>query len=397
MKKVVLINNGELPLPNIKGGAVESLIQLLIDENETNHQLDLHVCCVVDANAESASRKFRNTRFYYHKRKVKGLDFLYHCANYILKRLNLPSCGDVYQNGIIDTLKAIKPDVVVLEGCPNFAERIKRKVGCKVIARYHNLPTKMMMGWDKMNYEATDLFIGISEYVSNCVRNHFSDIDKPVITVYNSVDDELLNSKTNLSRDIRKELYISEKDFVFIYTGRIQPFKGVLELLKAFSSLARKQANVRLLIVGSNTFSSKKLTGFEKECHSLVETLGNKVIFTGYIPYHTIGAYYHAANVGVFPSTWEEPFALTCLEALICGLPCIITQSGGMPEIVDENCAIVIDKDVELVSMLTSAMERVMVDVDFCRKAKVHSIERAKMFNKHNHFSNYLKVLNSLK
>lgn len=396
MKKVVLINNGELPLPNVKGGAVETLIQLLIDENEKNHQIDLHVCCVADEKAKQASCNYKNTTFHYHKRYKKGVDFLYKCANYILKRLNLPSCGNVYQNGIVKSLKIIQPDLVVLEGCPNFAERIKRKVCCKVVARYHNLPTKVMMGWDRMNYEATDLFIGISDYVSNCVRNHFADIDKKVVTVYNSVDDEVLNSNENLHRDIREELGIPKSDFVFLYTGRIQPYKGVLELLKAFSLLSQEQSNIRLLIVGSNTFSSNKLSNFEEECHSLVETLGDKVRFTGYIPYQTIGAFYHAANVGVFPSTWEEPFALTCLESLMCGLPCIITKSGGMPEIVDGNCAIIVDKDMDLVSRLKEAMQRIISDVNFYEKAKTHSLERAQLFNKKNHFSKYLEVMNTL-
>lgn len=47
--------------------------------------------------------------------------------------------------------------------------------------------------------------------------------------------------------------------------------------------------------------------------------------------------YYNIANLCAFPSIWEEPFALTCLEALVCGKPVVITKSGGMVEVVNEN------------------------------------------------------------
>ena len=67
-----------------------------------------------------------------------------------------------------------------------------------------------------------------------------------------------------------------------------------------------------------------------------------------------------------------------------------------MPEIVDGNCAIIVDKDMDLVSRLKEAMQRIISDVNFYEKAKTHSLERAQLFNKKNHFSKYLEVMNTL-
>jgi glycosyltransferase involved in cell wall biosynthesis len=50
------------------------------------------------------------------------------------------------------------------------------------------------------------------------------------------------------------------------------------------------------------------------------------------------------ADIAVIPSMWDEPFGLTCLEALSSGLPTIATDVGGIKEIC-EDCAVIISKE----------------------------------------------------
>jgi glycosyltransferase involved in cell wall biosynthesis len=62
--------------------------------------------------------------------------------------------------------------------------------------------------------------------------------------------------------------------------------------------------------------------------------LEEAVSFRGRLPRAEIVALYHDHDVLVFPSVWNEPFGITILEAMACGLPVVATGTGGSGEIV---------------------------------------------------------------
>ena len=51
MKRIAIMNNGTLPIPSVLGGAVETLVQLLIDTNEKEKQMQLEIFSIDNANA----------------------------------------------------------------------------------------------------------------------------------------------------------------------------------------------------------------------------------------------------------------------------------------------------------------------------------------------------------
>ena len=73
--KVVIISTGMLPQPAIKGGAVESLVDILIDYNEKYGLHDLIVYTIYDENATKLIDKYSKCRFIYIKRS-KLVQFL---------------------------------------------------------------------------------------------------------------------------------------------------------------------------------------------------------------------------------------------------------------------------------------------------------------------------------
>ena len=151
-----------------------------------------------------------------------------------------------------------------------------------------------------------------------------------------------------------------------------------------------------LLIVGSFAFSSTYVSLFEKELASIIHQLGERVIFTGFVKYEVIHRYYQIANVGVFPSIWEEPFALTCLEAIASSLPVIITRSVGMPEIVNEECGIVVENDANLVNSLAAAMENIYgMDKAKLENMAQHSVLRAQSFDNQLQYKQFVEYINS--
>ena len=61
--------------------------------------------------------------------------------------------------------------------------------------------------------------------------------------------------------------------------------------------------------------------------------LDNKVYFTGYMDSKKVQKMYKCADVAVFPSTYE-PFGIVALEAMLAGVPTVVSDVGGLDEIV---------------------------------------------------------------
>ena len=62
--------------------------------------------------------------------------------------------------------------------------------------------------------------------------------------------------------------------------------------------------------------------------------IANKVYFTGYLNSKQVQKIYKCADVAVFPSTYE-PFGIVALEAMLAGVPTVVSDVGGLNEIID--------------------------------------------------------------
>ncbi len=124
----------------------------------------------------------------------------------------------------------------------------------------------------------------------------------------------------------------SQKEFVFLFVGRIVGDKGINELVEAFVRLNNQYPNSRLLLVGwleheLDPVSDVTLQTIEN--HPKIESVGTKMG-------DELLAYYAAADCFVFPS-YREGFPNTPLEAGAMGLPCIVTDINGAREIISFN------------------------------------------------------------
>ena len=118
----------------------------------------------------------------------------------------------------------------------------------------------------------------------------------------------------------RKYLSLNEKYFYLISVGRLVYRKRIDRIIKAISKLENNK--IKLIILGN---------GPEKEnLKNLTEKLNLKkrVIFLGFVSEEEKYQYLNYANA--FISTSEhEGFGINFQEALYCGLPIILTKSGG--------------------------------------------------------------------
>lgn len=74
--------------------------------------------------------------------------------------------------------------------------------------------------------------------------------------------------------------------------------------------------------------------GFKQYLRRLIREEGveDQVTFHGFVPWSDLVRAMHEADIFIFPSVWDEPFAITPLQAMGCGLPVVATTAGGTPE-----------------------------------------------------------------
>jgi glycosyltransferase involved in cell wall biosynthesis len=135
-----------------------------------------------------------------------------------------------------------------------------------------------------------------------------------------------------------------------LFVGSLVPLKGVDVLLRAFSSLAGGE-RYRLRLVYHNA-------GAENAYRRLCAELGiaERVEFVGTVPSAGLGEIYRDADLFVLPSRGEAlPSVIT--EALLCGVPVVATDVGGVAEQVDKYGVVVQPGSVEA---LAAGLEEVL-------------------------------------
>lgn len=137
----------------------------------------------------------------------------------------------------------------------------------------------------------------------------------------------------------RTALGIDDAARVFLYFGYIKPYKGVEDLIAAFSGV--KDAKAVLLIVGKP---------LNEEIRSRVEELcatDSRIRSTlGFVADADIQHYFHAADIVVFPFRHTQTSGSLML-ALTFGRPVIAPRIATLPEYIDETCGILFEPESE--------------------------------------------------
>lgn len=107
----------------------------------------------------------------------------------------------------------------------------------------------------------------------------------------------------------------------FLYVGQLHSYKGVHTAIEA-----AHLSDVSLTVVGGGS------PGYEGELRRLALSGPARVRFLGRLSPDQVAACYREHDALIFPSSWEEPFGLTHLEAMASGLPVISTTNGGQGE-----------------------------------------------------------------
>ncbi|MES2133271.1 MAG: glycosyltransferase [Bacteroidota bacterium] len=181
-----------------------------------------------------------------------------------------------------------------------------------------------------------------------------------------------------------------DKDtFVF---GSIKPLEALYNtdiLIKSFAALkvSHPTAKIKLLIIGEGSQANalKQLVIDHK--------IEEEVVFTGRIPFSQIADYYNMLDVLVNISDYES-FGVSVIEAMACEKPVIVTNTGGLKEIV-ENSNFGSLVEVGNIEQTSSEMQKYVLDRELTQR--IGKQAREKVVLKYNWNDNILQMINVYK
>lgn len=156
-----------------------------------------------------------------------------------------------------------------------------------------------------------------------------------IIRVFNGIDIKNFIPKKPPT-DVRKSFGFSNEFIVGMFS-MFTEWKGHSILVRAAEKLTNQFSDMRFLIVGEALYDTIRNSGLKEKIETMAKEKGLNgfIKFTGYR--EDIPDLINSVDVVVNPSTKPEPFGRVIAEAMALSKPVIITEGGGLSEIVKEN------------------------------------------------------------
>lgn len=175
-----------------------------------------------------------------------------------------------------------------------------------------------------LTYEASNVICN-SYFMKNEIKNLFGKPEENIFVVPNGIN---VNKFDGQVRDMEfRRNYAADHEKIIFFAGRIVNEKGIQVLLRAAPKILENYPNVKFVIAGRGPCMD--------ELQALTNELGiaHKVYFTGYLNDVQITKMYKAIDIATFPSLYE-PFGIVALEGMLAGAATVVSDAGGLNEII---------------------------------------------------------------
>ncbi|MGB1262263.1 MAG: glycosyltransferase [Cognaticolwellia sp.] len=175
--------------------------------------------------------------------------------------------------------------------------------------------------------------------------------------IYNGVDQQqfqLVGAKSETIND----------DYI-LYVGNLKKEKGVIELLKGFAAIQNKYPSLKLFYAGPGNMKNE----LARQAKFL--EIDHKVTLLGSVDHAELPKLIGQAKMLALPS-YNEGVPNVVLEAMACGTPVLVSNVGGIPEVVDENiCGTIIPAKSDLA--VAEGIEQILLKQWCKRDIREHS------------------------
>ncbi len=321
------------------GGLENGVVNLInhLPENEYFHS----IICVSDHDEKFYSRiKSKNVEIFdLNKKEGRGLNWLVDCWR---------------------LLRKIQPDI-----CHT---RNLSSIEAQFSAYFASVPTRIHgeHGWDVFDLGGVNKkyqlvrkcikpfihkYVGLSTESISYLTDKINVKPEKITHICNGVDIEKFSPKSELSIEL-PEGFTKKNQIVFGTVGRLAEVKNQTYLVRSFVDLWQKHpdlhSRLRLIVVGDGVLMPELISMVEKA------NANEGVWFTGLRA--DVVELMNVMDVFILPSL-AEGIPNTVLEAMACGLPCIVTNVGGNPDLIMPEQSKTHIVDVNDVEQMVAAME----------------------------------------
>ncbi len=315
--KLAYISSEKMPVPAVKGGAIQILIDGVSPFLSKKHQLTIFSV----ADPSLPKREKRNGVHY----------------------IRIPRKN--YAQGVAKELKKHRFDVIHVFNRPKNIPLYKKSAPqSRFVISLHNemfSEHKISKKRGRRAIRSVRKIMTVSDYIGQTVSTRFPEAKPKLQTVYSGVDLQtyrpVWSKKAKATRRKLRKKYGVRGKKVILFVGRLSKTKGAHVLIKAMKHVIKKHKRAVLIIVGSKWFSDNRKDAYIRSLYRLAQPLKDHVIFTEYVPADKMADFYLIGDIFVCPSQWQEPLARVHYEAMAAGLPVITTKRGGNPEIIVHN------------------------------------------------------------
>jgi len=351
--RVALVCTEKLPVPPVRGGAIQAYIDGVAPLLAREHQVTVISC-------QDPLLPPEEVRGGVHHLRIPG-------AN---RR-------EAYYGAAFAALARLRPEVAVVYNRPRMLPYLARaSPGTATVLSLHNEmfePDKISPVEARQCLETAAATVTVSRYLAEGIARVFPEYRDRLVPIHAGVDlRRFLPRWDPVAREerkrLRRELRLTGRK-VILYVGRLTDKKGAHVLLEALGRLSLQEPDAVLLVVGSKWFGADDpRDDYVRRLRRYAQKhLPGRVRFTGWVPFDRVHQYYWAADVFCCSSQWQEPLARVHYEAMATGLPIVTTRRGGNPEVVDGlGNGLVVDRYRDPVA-LAAALGEILADKEKAR------------------------------
>lgn len=201
-------------------------------------------------------------------------------------------------------------------------------------------------------------------------------IQKKFLNISNPVD------RSEILKKVNNDDYLKEYDICCV--GRLTPQKNPFKFIDIIYEIKKEIPNIKCVWVGKGEL--------EQECIEKRDklNLNNNINFIGFKdnPYKFMAK----SKIFILTSDWEG-YGLVAFEAITLGLPAIVSNVGGLPNIVDNECGQLCSSTDEFIN---SACELLKNDNLYQKKSNAAKVKAKKLDNYNSYLENLKNIYEKL-
>lgn len=400
--RVLLLTYGALPIPAVKGGAIETLLASLIEENEKQQLLELIIVSADDPAIPRFNQIHQHTQVIAVETKKRPLWwFIQKCWNKC-RTLATGKRKDLipYPELIVKTKEYLQEETVdclIDLNCPERIPAIRSFYTGKLAVYLHNDYLNPQTYQGKKILQQLDGVLSVCDFLNQQAQKiAYSEEWPEFYRVNNGIKlAEFQPANNEEKQQARTQLQLNETDRVIVFFGRITKTKGVHLLLEALSRIDSLE-KVKLLVLGGTTYSSGEKDSYFKKVITQAEELPIEVRFTGYIEKEQIPYYLKAADICAIPSIFHETCCLSAVEAQAMGIPVIATKIGGIPEYISEKSALLIDYDQHYLEKFAAGLDQLIHNDPFRDRLSKAAVKGREQHSQKRYYQEFVESINQL-